>query len=85
VSIRTFSLPGWDDYSTWGEEEGLGHLYAQLYANHDDPDGPPRVWITPPGFVVRTVDELSEAISTQIRPHLPMNLPAEVVKMYLLG
>ena len=28
--IRQFTMPGWDHYSTWGYEEGLGHLYAQL-------------------------------------------------------
>jgi hypothetical protein len=84
MSIRTFDLPGWEDYSTWGEEEGLGHLYAQLYANEDDPDGPPRVWITPPTYVVRSVDELAQMIAQAIAPHVAVALPAVIIKDYLL-
>ncbi|MEU1879048.1 hypothetical protein ABZ470_17180 [Streptosporangium sp. NPDC020072] len=27
-AIQAFTMPGWDHYSTWGYDAGLGHLYA---------------------------------------------------------
>lgn len=81
--IQAFTMPGWDHYSTWGYEEGLGHLYAQLYLNSDDPYAQPRIWITPPSYVVTTIDELAEAISTAIALYEVLPLSPEVIKTWL--
>lgn len=81
--IRQFTMPGWDQYSTWGYEEGLGHLYAQLYRNIDDPGMQPRIWITPPRYVVTTVDELAEAIATAIARYEVVPMPADMIKIWL--
>ena len=82
--IRPFSMPGWDHYSTWGHEEGLGHLYAQLYLNEDDPSAAPRIWITPPRYQVTTVDELAKAIAAEIEPYYKgVTFPVEVIKEWL--
>lgn len=78
-----FWMPGWEQSSIWGYEEGLGHLYAQLYANRDDPDSAPRIWITPPSYLVRDVDELAAAIAQALHPYVPARLPAELVKSWL--
>lgn len=83
MSIQPFTMPGWDDYSTWGYEEGMGHYYAQLYRNSDDSDGPPRIWITPPRYLPRTVDELAETIATAIAPHEAVSPPAAAIKRWL--
>jgi hypothetical protein len=84
VSIYGFEMPGWNDYSTWGEEEGLGHLYAQLYTNSDDPHDPPLIWITPPKYMIRTVDELASAIAEAIVPFEAVPVPASIIKRWLL-
>jgi hypothetical protein len=81
--LHAFSLPGWDRFSTWGYEDGLNHYYAQLYHNSDDRDAVPRIWITPPTYVVRTIDELAQAIAEALAPYEPIPMPAAVVKMYL--
>lgn len=81
--IQPFTMPGWDRFSTWGYEEGLGHFYAQLYRNSDDRDAAPRIWITPPAYVVATVDELAETIATAIAPYEPMYLTASVISKWL--
>ncbi|MFI7425331.1 hypothetical protein [Nonomuraea sp. NPDC049684] len=81
--IQPFTMPGWDRYSTWGYEDGLGHFYAQLYRNSDNPDAAPRIWITPPQYVVTTVDDLAEAIATAIAPYEAVPPPAEVIKIWL--
>ncbi|KQV11993.1 hypothetical protein ASE03_28605 [Kitasatospora sp. Root187] len=81
--IEDFSMPGWDKYSTWGWEERLGHLYAQIIHNSDDRDAEPRIWITPPRHVLRTVDELAEAIAVAIAPYEAVPPPASVIKMWL--
>ncbi|MEU4229463.1 hypothetical protein AB0F17_34645 [Nonomuraea sp. NPDC026600] len=81
--IRAFTMPGWEQYSTWGYEEGLGHLYAQLYRNTDDRDAAPRIWITPPGHVVTTVDQLAKVIAEAIAPHELVPPPTELIKMWL--
>ncbi|WP_457034339.1 hypothetical protein [Kitasatospora sp. P5_F3] len=82
--IEVFSMPGWDDCSTWGWETGLGHLYAQIIHNNDDPDAEPRIWITPPRYVLRTVDELAAAIAEAIAPYyVKVPPPAAVIKMWL--
>jgi hypothetical protein len=78
-----FWMPGWEQYSTWGYEEGLGHLYAQLIPNQDGPDAEPRAWITPPRYVVRDVDELAAAIAEALTPYVPVPLFAELVKSWL--
>lgn len=47
MSIYPLALPGWDDLSTWGQDDD--YFFAQLTRNgHPDDDGP-GVWITPPG------------------------------------
>src|SRR5258708_25876454 len=56
-SRNMFTLPGWEDYSTWGMDAPLGlpehaYLYAQLYRNTDNPADAPRIWITPPRYVL---------------------------------
>jgi hypothetical protein len=81
--INAFPFPGWEKYSTWGSEEGLGHLYAQLYRNTDDRDAEPRIWITPPRYVVRTLDELAAAIAEAIAPYQQIPPPPEVIKLFL--
>ncbi|MET9607423.1 hypothetical protein ABZZ17_20510 [Streptomyces sp. NPDC006512] len=78
-----FWMPGWDQQSIWGYEEGLGHLYAQLYANQDDPDAEPRIWITPPSYIVRDIDELAAAIAQTLIRYVPVRVPAEVIKSWL--
>jgi hypothetical protein len=47
MSIYPLLLQGWDDASTWGEDNG--HLYAQLTRNGVSKDGP-EFWITPPRY-----------------------------------
>ncbi|MFG2712838.1 hypothetical protein ACGFX2_20115 [Streptomyces goshikiensis] len=81
-----FWLPGWDHYSTWGYEQGPGghqHLYAQLLLNQDGPDAEPRIWITPPQYTVRTLDELAGAIARALGPHQPVPMPASLIRTFL--
>ncbi|MGI5451509.1 hypothetical protein ACQEVM_38255 [Streptomyces sp. CA-243310] len=78
-----FWMPGWEQSSIWGYEEGLGHLYAQLFANQDDPDVEPRIWITPPRYLVRNVDELAAAIAGALAPYVSARVPAALVKSWL--
>ena len=61
MSIYAFYLDGWEETSTWGEDQD--YLYAQINRNgHDDTRGP-QYWITPPDYpVVRTTTELAEII-----------------------
>jgi hypothetical protein len=54
VSIFALELDGWDELSTWGYDEGLGCLYAQLTRNGGSDDNGPEIWITPPQFPVIT-------------------------------
>ncbi|WP_435583461.1 hypothetical protein [Amycolatopsis thermoflava] len=81
--LNAFLVPGWDHFSTWGYEDGLGHYYAQLYHNSDDRDAAPRIWITPPKYVVRTIDDLAQAIAEALAPYERVPMPAALVKMYL--
>ncbi|MFF7098442.1 hypothetical protein ACFY9A_39665 [Streptomyces rubradiris] len=80
-----FWLPGWEKYSTWGYEQSPDgpYLYAQLIPNQDGPDAEPRIWITPPGHVVRTVDELAETIATALAPYQPVVMPTSLIKTWL--
>jgi hypothetical protein len=77
-----FGLPGWERYSTWGLDTPLGraddaYLYAQLYRNTDDPNSRPRIWITPPRYILTTLDQLAEAASIEIAPHEPVSAAAQ--------
>ncbi|PPJ29715.1 hypothetical protein C5E45_34075 [Nocardia nova] len=81
--LHDFAMPGWDWYSTWGYEEGLGHYYAQIIHNSDDRDAEPRIWISPPQYVVRTIDELAQAIADALAPYEPICPPASIIKMYM--
>jgi hypothetical protein len=81
--LHDFAMPGWERYSTWGYEEGLGHYYAQIIHNSDDRDAKPRIWITPPRYVVRTIDELAQAIADALAPYQRIPTPASVIKMYM--
>jgi hypothetical protein len=83
------AMPGWESYSTWGRDEPLGlsehaYLYAQLYRNSDDPDGAPRVWITPPKYVLATLDQLAEAIATEIAPYEAIPLPPALIRGWMV-
>ena len=72
--VNPFTMPGWDSYSTWGLDKplgqaDLGYLYAQLYRNTDDPGAAPSIWITPPRYTPTTLDQLVQAIATEIAPY----------------
>jgi hypothetical protein len=86
---NVFAMPGWESYSTWGRDEPLGlsehaYLYAQLYRNSDNPDGVPCVWITPPKYVLTTLDQLAEAIATEIAPYEPLPLPPVLIRGWMV-
>lgn len=86
--VNPFTLPGWEDYSTWGLDTPFGRaehasLYAQLYRNTDDRDAEPRIWITPPRFAPTTLDQLAAAIAVEIAPYMPVPMPPEVVTVWL--
>jgi hypothetical protein len=88
-SRNMFTLPGWEDYSTWGMDAPLGlpehaYLYAQLYRNTDNPADAPRIWITPPRYVLATLDQLAEAIATEIAPYEPIPLPPELIRSWMV-
>ncbi|MEV3925888.1 hypothetical protein [Actinomadura coerulea] len=88
-AVQPFAMPGWEHYSTWGFEEvhgrrDLGHMYAQLYLNTDDRDGKPRIWITPPRHTLTTIDQLAEAIATEIAPRMGITIPPELIRDYLV-
>jgi len=88
-SVNAFTMPGWENYSTWGLDRplgraDLGHLYAQLYLNCDDPNASPRIWITPPKYVLTTLDELAQAIAAEIAPYAPVRIPPEVIRIWLV-
>jgi hypothetical protein len=62
VSIYGLLLPGWEELSTWGVDDG--YLYAQLTRNGRSDDDGPEVQITPPGWpVLHTAAELSAVIA----------------------
>jgi hypothetical protein len=82
-------MPGWENHSIWGVDEPLGrpdlrYLYAQLYLNTDDPDAAPRIWITPPRYASATLDELAQAIATEIAPYSPVPVPPGVIRIWLV-
>lgn len=86
--VNPFTMPGWDDYSTWGLDKPLGqadmsYLYAQLYRNTDDPGGAPRVWITPPAYAPATLGQLAQAIATEIARYEPVSFPPVVIRRWL--
>lgn len=62
---KDFAMPGWEDYSTWGYEQGTG-FWAQLWRNADDPDAGPRIWITPARNSVTSVSGLARAIAREL-------------------
>jgi hypothetical protein len=62
MSIYPLLLEGWEDASTWGEDNG--QLYAQLTRNGVSDDNGPEFWITPPRYpTARTVPELAHVIA----------------------
>lgn len=62
MSIYPFVLTGWEDASTWGDDNGW--LYAQLTPNGVSDRNGPKFWITPPHYpVVHTAPELAEVIA----------------------
>jgi hypothetical protein len=62
MSIYPLLLEGWEDASTWGDDNG--NLYAQLTRNGISDDDGPEIWITPPYYpAVHTVAELAHAIA----------------------
>lgn len=82
MSIYQFKMPGWERYSTWGED--MGCLYAQLYMNHGEPRDPPRVWITQPNHQPKTVNELAEVVAEAVTRFEVVTVPPVVVRKWLL-
>lgn len=39
------ALPGWDEQSIWGYDEGTGSFFAQLWSNGSRSD-PPEIWLS---------------------------------------
>lgn len=86
--VNPFTMPGWEKYSTWGLDTPLGqaensYLYAHLYLNTDDPRAAPRIWITPPKYVPTTLDQLAEAIASEIGPYSPVRIPPRAIRIWL--
>lgn len=86
---NVFSMPGWESHSTWGRDEPLGlsehaYLFAQLYRNSDNPHDAPRIWITPPKYVVATLDQLAETIATEITPYEPIPVPPALIRGWMV-
>lgn len=86
---NAFDMPGWEDQSTWGLDAPRGraedaYLYAQLYRNTDKPGGRPRIWISPPRYILTSLDQLAEAIATEISSCEPIHLPAELIRTWLV-
>lgn len=81
---KGFAMPGWEDYSVWGYEEGAG-FWAQLWRNADDPDAGPRIWITPARGPVTSVSGLARAIARELAACEAVPPPAAVVRTWLLG
>lgn len=62
MSIYAFYLQGWEETSTWGEDQD--YLYAQINRNGHDGSRGPEYWITPPDYpVVRTTADLARLIA----------------------
>ena len=65
MSIYPFVLTGWEDASTWGDDNGW--LYAQLTPNGVSDRNGPKFWITAPHYpVVHTAPELAEVIARNV-------------------
>lgn len=58
-------LPGWEDLSTWGYDDGIGSFYAQLTRNGGNDDNGPEVWITPPRYPAITRSAQLATLITQ--------------------
>ena len=64
MSIYGFMLDGWDHQSTWGYDDGIGSLYAQLTRNGNSDDNGPDIWLTPPTIpAVRDPAQLARIIA----------------------
>ena len=48
MSIYPVLIDGWDHQSTWGYDDGVGSLYAQLTRNGNSDANGPDVWLSPP-------------------------------------
>lgn len=48
MSIYALMIDGWERKSTWGYDEAIRSLYAQLTRNGNSDDDGPDVWLTPP-------------------------------------
>jgi hypothetical protein len=61
-SIYPLFLNGWEDTSTWGDDDD--YLYAQLTRNGVPDTNGPEYWITPPHYpAARTTTELAQLIA----------------------
>ncbi|MFD9405928.1 hypothetical protein ACFWBN_02730 [Streptomyces sp. NPDC059989] len=83
---HAFRMPGWEQFSTWGYESGPHgetNLYAQLIANQDGAHADPRIWITPPRYLVRDIEELATVIAVALVPYVPVPPPASLIKSWL--
>lgn len=65
MSINALLLNGWDEASTWGDDNGV--LYAQLTPNGVADDDGPQVWITPSDYELVDAHDLACAIAETTR------------------
>jgi hypothetical protein len=65
MSIYGLWLEGWEEQSTWGIDEPLATLYAQLSRNgHSDDYGRPQIWLSPPAHpVIQRSPQLARLIA----------------------
>lgn len=45
MSRYALPLPGYDAYSVWGWDDGLGTWFLQIWPNEGNPDEEPPVWL----------------------------------------
>ena len=43
-----------------------------------------RIWISPPRYILTSLDHLAEAIATEISSCEPIQLPAELIRTWLV-
>jgi len=86
--VNPFTMPGWENYSTWGLDQTPRPSKSwlsvrELYLNTDDPGARPRIWITPPRYTPATLDQLAQAIASEIAPYSPVQMPPSMIRIWL--